>query len=61
MIKHWTLKKGFVNFNNEMIAYHKFPFISFDKWNGALGRYLMFTICLFHTRLYIGWYYKLNK
>ena len=61
MVKHYPLRKGFANFNNEMTGYHKLPFVRFDKWEGTLGKCIMFTIWWFHTRFYIGWYYKSNN
>ena len=61
MVKHWPLRKGFANFNNELVAFYFLPHLEFKKWNGSLGKCMMFTICLFHSRFYVGWYFKSNK
>jgi hypothetical protein len=50
MVKHWPLKKGFANFNNEMVESKKFPHFKIDKWFGTMGRCIMFEIWWFHTR-----------
>ena len=58
MVKHWPLRKGFANFNNEMVESKKFPFFKVEKWWGSLGHCIMVTFWWFHTRFYIGWYYN---
>jgi hypothetical protein len=59
MIKHWPLRIGFANFNNEMTDSH--THINIKKFVGRLGKCIMFEIQLRHTRFYIGWYYAKNK
>ena len=61
MVKHWPLKRGFANFNNEMVRNYIFPHLELKKFNGSLGRCIMFEIQWFHTRFYIGWYYKTQQ
>jgi hypothetical protein len=61
MVKHWPLRKGFANFNNEMVKSYKIPHLKLDRWYGTLGKCIMFEVQWFHTRFYIGWYYHSNK
>ena len=61
MVKHWPLKKGFVNYNNEMVQNYGLPHFKISRWNGVLGRCITFEIQWFHTRFYTGWYYHSNK
>ena len=59
MVKHWPLRIGFANFNNEMTISH--THVEIEKFTGGLGKCIMLTMQLRHTRFYIGWYYGKNK
>jgi len=61
MVKHWPLRKGFANFNNEMSENKRLPHFKIEKWFGTMGNCIMVTVWWFHTRFYIGKYYNSNK